>query len=377
MSGLRFDPADERCARAVWSRIAEPGDLPAWRLVREAGPVEALARVLAGRGEHERWQVRLDQADPVRDLQTVRRFGGRLLIPGDPEWPEPVDALGELEDRMPPFCLWVRGPVDLAQVAARSVSIVGARAATSYGEAVAGELAAGCADAGWAVVSGAAYGIDGAAHRGALAVAGCTVAVLACGVDRGYPRGHERLIDRIAAEGAVVSELPPGCAPSRSRFVERNRVIAALGSATVVVEAALRSGAALTAGRAVELSRPLGAVPGPVSSPMSAGCHRLLREGATCVTSAAEVLELAGPLGEFLPPEPERAVAEHDGLSPQDLRVLDALPVRRPADLPSLARVAGLPERAVLAGLGRLELRGSALREAAGWRRPVSRPARP
>jgi DNA processing protein len=365
--------ADERCARAAWSRICEPGDLPAWHLVRDLGPGRALQRVIDRRGTPERWQVRLAQADPRRDLDTVHRFGGRLLIPTDPEWPAALVELGELPDQAPPLCLWVRGPADLGRAAARAVSMVGARAATPYGEQVAAELSAGIAEAGWSVVSGAAYGIDGAAHRGALAVAGSTVAVLACGVDRAYPRGHDRLIARIAAEGAVVSELPPGSAPTRHRFIERNRVIAALGRATVVVEAALRSGAGITASRAEQLSRPVAAVPGPVSSPLSAGCHRLLRGGATCVTSAVEVLELAGPLGEFLPDEPEAVPAEHDGLSREDLLVLDALPVRRPADLGSLSRVAGLPPPAVLAGLGRLELRGSAVREAGGWRRPARR----
>jgi DNA processing protein len=368
---LRFDPDDERCAVAVWSRIAEPGDLQAWDLARERGPVAALRQVIEGTAPAERWQVRLADADPLRDLATVRRFGGRLVVPGDAEWPAGLDDLHRAAGRAAPFCLWVRGPADLAQACSRSVSVVGARAATPYGERISAELGSGCADAGVSVISGAAYGIDGAAHRGALAVSGSTVAVLACGVDRAYPRGHEQLIERIASEGSVVSEVPPGSAPTRNRFVERNRVIAALGQATVVVEAAWRSGASVTASRAADLGRPLAAVPGPVSSPMSAGCHRLLRTGAVCVTTAAEVLELLAPIGELLADEPVVAAAEHDGLSPADVRVLDALPVRRPAALGSLALVAGLTETTVLAALGRLELRGSAVREAAGWRRPT------
>lgn len=186
MSGARadFDASDERTARVAWSRLAEPGDAEAQRLVAGHGPVDALAQVLADRGPR-RWQSRLPDLDPVRDLATVRRFGGRVLIPGDPQWPTGLDALQE----QAPFCLWTRGPLDLADAGRRSVAVVGARASTAYGERVAADLAAGCAEQGITVVSGAAFGIDGAAHRGALAASGPTVAVLACGVDRPYPRG--------------------------------------------------------------------------------------------------------------------------------------------------------------------------------------------
>jgi len=200
------------------------------------------------------------------------------------------------------------------------------------------------------------------------------VAVLACGVDRAYPRGHERLIARIAAEGAVASEIPPGSAPTRRRFVERNRLIAALSRVSVVVEAAWRSGALITAYQAERLGRVVGVVPGPVTSPASAGCHRLLREGVgVCVTDAAEVVELVSGAGDDLPEPPPVARADHDGLPPSDQRVLDALPLGRAAPIGSLARVAGLEPRAVEGALGRLELAGLAVRGPAGWRRGRAR----
>ena len=158
---------------------------------------------------------------------------------------------------------------------------------------------------GATVVSGAAIGIDGAAHRGALAVDGATVAVLACGVDRVYPAAHATLLERIAATGLVVSEYPPGSVPARHRFLVRNRLIAALGAGTVVVEAALRSGAQRTAADTEALGRLVMAVPGPVTSGPSAGCHQLIRDGALLVTSADDVLEAVGRLGVDLAPEPD------------------------------------------------------------------------
>jgi DNA processing protein len=189
-------------------------------------------------------------------------------------------------------------------------------------------------------------------------------------VDRAYPRGNERLIEQMAGRGAVVSEVPPGAAPTRGRFLQRNRLIAALSGATVVVEAAWRSGALNTATHAARLGRPVAAVPGPITSPASAGCHELLRDGAVCVTDADEVVELVSPLGDA-PPSPGRPVpvADHDGLGPADLRVYDALSPRRPMSELALVRTAGLAEAEVSAALGRLHLRGLAARDGIGWRR--------
>jgi DNA processing protein len=374
-----LDPQDERTARAAWSRLAEPGDRAAGRVVAQLGAGPGLLALLesgrdvvgAAAGPVDegspavQWRVRLSDLNPVRDLATVGRFGGRLLIPGDQEWPA---GLEQLQERAP-FALWVRGPLDLAAVSRRSVSLVGCRACSGYGEHVATELAAGCADRGITVISGAAYGIDACAHRGALAAGGATIAVLACGVDRAYPRGNEQLIERIAAEGAVISEVPPGSSPTRWRFVQRNRMIAALSPVTVVVEAAWRSGASITASEAAGLGRDVAAVPGPVTSAASAGCHRLLRDGATCVTDAAEIAELIAPIGQQASLPPEVPAAEHDGLDPVDLRVLDALPIRRPAPLGALVRAAGLDVQTVRASIGRLELRGLAAGTPQGWQR--------
>jgi DNA processing protein len=383
-----LDPDDDRTARAAWSRLVEPGDAAAGRLVAElgAGPallalVERTEQVIVRlpatrRGDTSSavgWRIRLPQLDPIRDLGTLHRFGGELLVPTDPQWPTGLHQLGERA----PFALWVRGSIDLAQAAGRSVAVVGCRACSRYGEWVAAELSSGSADRGVTVVSGAAYGIDAAAHRGALGAGGRTVAVLACGVDRWYPRGNDQLIERIAREGLVVSEVPPGSSPTRWRFVQRNRVIAAMATATVVVEAAWRSGASITAREAADLGRPVGAVPGPVSAATSAGCHRLLRDGAVCVTDAAEVVELVSGIGQPAPAPPPVAAAIHDDLDPVDLRVFDALPLRQGAPLGSVARTAGLDVATVTAAVGRLEVRGLAQGGRDRWRRtPVPPSAR-
>ncbi len=369
-----FDPEDERTALAAWSRLTEPLDGPALAFVRRAGAGPALGHVLRGGGAGVavagRWRVRLPDLDPVRDLRRLAETGGRLVVPGDAEWPERVEDL-----EVPPFCLWVRGPLDLAAVTARSAAMVGARASTEYGVRLAARIAQELAEHRVAVVSGAAYGIDAAAHTGALVGRGSTVAVLASGVDRAYPRGNEPLLDRIAHEGVVVSEVPPGSSPTRSRFVQRNRLIAALADATLVVEAGLRSGASITAGQAGKLGRPVGAVPGPVTSPASAGCHQLLRDGCVCVTSTRDLLELVDPFGAALPEQAVLPLTALDELAPADLRVLDALPARSSASVESLARVAGLDLPTLVAGLGRLELGGLAVRAGGGWRR--AGPTRP
>jgi DNA processing protein len=362
-----FDADDDRGARAAWSRLAEPGDVGARRLVAEHGAGAALRKVLEEDPgpQAARWRVRLEHTDPRRDLRTLTGLGGHLLVPQDAGWPGGLADLGVDQ----PFCLWTRGRHDLARACGQSVAMVGTRTPTHYGLEVAARLAVGCVEAGVSVVSGGAYGIDAGAHRAALAADGVTVAVLACGVDRAYPRGNERLITQIAAQGALVSEVPPGSAPTRWRFLERNRLIAALTGATVVVEAAWRSGAQSTARHAVQLARPVGAVPGPVTSALSAGCHRLLRDGAVCVTDAAEVLELTRPVGQGVLDLPDVPRRPHDGLSAEQILVLDALPVRAWAGIEGLTQAAGLPHGEVLAGLGRLLGLGLAENVGGRWRR--------
>lgn len=373
------DDVEEALARAAWSVVAEPGDGIAGALIAELGAANALRFALddsvpalltpsawgsarAGRALAEaraRWQPRAAPRAVREALQGARDVEARLLIPGDEHWPLSVDDLGGHA----PAVLWVRGDPGLL-VAEPRVAIVGARASSGYGETVAAEFAGDLASTGVVIVSGGAYGIDGAAHRAALGVGGGTVAFLAGGVDRAYPAGHEQLLRRIVERGAVVSELPCGAAPTKWRFLSRNRLIAALADATVVVEAGWRSGSLNTAGHAAALGRPLGAVPGPVTSAASAGCHRLLREyDARCVTSASEVRELWG----------SGAAGETTGeqrSDPDRTRLLDAMSTRARLPAGELARRTGLSAEQVNALLGLLELEGMAVRSEDGWRRP-------
>ena len=388
---MTSEPTPTALARAAWSRLIEPGDRVAGALLAALGPVDALAwvRGLADAPQARRprvdgpdgattsaerldasvrrWSLRLPGLDEARDVRVFGRLGGSLLTPEDPRWPSRLTDLGVAA----PPCLWVRGDADLGGLFRRSIAVIGARACTAYGEHVTAELAAGMADRGWTVISGGAYGIDAVAHRATLSAGGRTVAFLAGGVDRPYPVGNARLLYAVAdSGGALVSEVPPGSVPSRARFLQRNRLIAAAARATVVVEAAWRSGALSTAHHAEGLLRPVGAVPGPVTSAASAGCHRLLREGsAVCVTDTAELLDLAGEVGSDLAPPRTGSRVPGDGLRPEVRLTLDALPVRRPAEPESVARAAGLTLAEVRSALGSLEMAGLAIQDAGRWRR--------
>lgn len=367
MSRAPAAPDHERLARLSLGRIAEPGDERLGQRVAEWGAV-ATVESLKERPRPDRgvdYSARVGDTDPRRELEQAAQVGARFVCPGDAEWPPALDDLGPAR----PWGLWVRGRVSLADVAARAVAVVGARDSTQYGNHVAAELAAGLGDHRWTVVSGAAFGVDAAAHAGALAASGATVAVLACGVDLAYPRAHEALIGRIASEGLVVSELAPGVRPNRLRFLVRNRLIAALGRGTVVVEAALRSGSLSTARHAGRLHRHVMAVPGPVTSALSAGTHALVRnEGATLVTGAADVLELVAPIGEHLTCEPRGETRARDELDPVTARVLEALPVRRAAPVARVAREAAVAGETALRALGLLDALGLAEHTEGGWR---------
>ncbi|WP_317445629.1 DNA-processing protein DprA [Streptomyces collinus] len=357
--------------RVFLTRVLEPGDEVAGRWLRRYGPGETARRLRDG-GEPlpgmsgTRWGglvARARRAHPERDLEEARRAGVRFVGPGDAEWPRQLDDLGDAR----PLGLWVRGRPGLRMWALRSVAVVGARACTEYGTHVAGTLAAELAERGWVVVSGGAYGIDGAAHRGALAAGGATVAVLACGVDRPYPRGHTALIDRIAEQGLVIGELPPGEHPTPSRFVLRNRVIAALTRGTVVVEAACRSGSLVTARAAARLGRLTMGVPGPVTSGLSAGVHDLLRGEAVLVTDAAEVVEVVGDMGELAPPR-RGPVFPRDLLEPAARAVLAALPGDRAAPAAEIACDAGTTPDDAIARLYELRALGYVERHGDGWK---------
>ncbi|MGI3785699.1 MAG: DNA-processing protein DprA, partial [Janthinobacterium lividum] len=299
--------------------------------------------------------------------------GVRFVVPGDEEWPGGLDDLAGLEPVQRrggvPLGLWLSGPGLLAALAERSVAVVGSRAATAYGNGVAADLGADLADAGFTVVSGGAFGIDAAAHRGALAVGGPSVGVVANGVDVAYPPGNARIFETLEARHLVVSELPPGSHPTRVRFLARNRLIAALSCGTVVVEAAIRSGARNTAGWAAALNRPLMAVPGPVHSAASVGPHLMVRSGqAVLVTRAVEVLELVSAAGQHLLGQDQGPVRRTDALDPTRLGVFEALSVRRWRTPGELATATGVRVPVCLAALTELESLGLATGDVRGWR---------
>ncbi|MER5552664.1 DNA-processing protein DprA [Streptomyces sp. NPDC002793] len=361
-------------ARAALTRVFEPGDERGGRWIREIGPVELMrrlsgtdgaARTLKGMTETRLsgYRLRASSADPGQDLADVAAVGGRFVCPGDQEWPTQLDDLGDAR----PIGLWVRGRSDLRLWALRSVALVGARACTPYGAHMAATLAAGLAERGWVVVSGAAFGVDGAAHRGALAAGGATMAVLACGVDVAYPRGHAELLGRIVEQGMVMGELPPSDHPTRSRFILRNRVIAALTRGTVVVEAEYRSGSLVTARNALRLGRFTMGVPGPATSGLSAGVHELLRGEGVLVTDAADIAELVGEIGELAPVR-SGPVLPRDQLDAVSGRVLDALPWTGVVDGRDVARRAGTSPDEALGRLYELHSLGFVEREAGGWR---------
>ena len=366
----------DRVARVALSRLGEPGDPRLARLVADLGAEDVYAYLREERGATglaTEVAARLHGLDPEGDLDRALRRGFRFVCPGDEEWP---DRLLELDRSEPlhrrggaPLGLWLRGAGRLDELGLRSVSVVGSRSATTYGASVAGEISAHLGGASVTVGSGAAFGIDQAANRGALAARAPTVAVLACGVDRAYPAAHRELLDYIAQTGLVVSESPPGCAPTKLRFLSRNRIIAALSLGTVVVEAALRSGALNTANWAALLNRPVMGVPGPVTSASSEGVHELVRNrDATLVTRGEHVLELVSPSGSFVTAVARAPESPRDRLSDLDRQVLDAVPVSSPAAAPSVARTAGVADRAAADALRRLQSGGFVEASSRGWR---------
>ncbi|MDN5761143.1 MAG: DNA-processing protein DprA [Microlunatus sp.] len=370
-------PTSERAVRLALSCVVEGGEPAVSEVATASGPVAAWDQVVAGRFG-DGLAERASHLDLDRVLERAARSRARFVVPGDQEWPERLGDLrfcDEVQRRGGvPFGLWLRGPAHLAQLAERSVAIVGSRAATPYGTAVATDLAAELAEHGFTVISGGAYGIDTAAHQGALAVTGPTVAVLANGVDVGYPQGNAKLFDWVAEHGLIVSELAPGTHPSRVRFLARNRLIAALGLGTVVVEAALRSGARNTASWALGCGRVLMAVPGSVESAMSGATHLMIRNGqAVLVTSVAEVLELVSESGQQLIPFQQGPTRATDDLDPVRLAVYEAVPARRRVGAGEIALAAGVSMPTALAQLSALEVAGLVVVDEVGWRAVVSR----
>jgi DNA processing protein len=385
--------ADLALARAYLSRVCEPASLPVWRLVRDHGPLTAVDMIRSGdvaADVRSATVARRAVVDAEADLDAAVRHGVRLVTPESADWPHfafaalensaeqrlrsPASARERSGELVPPLAIWVKGGADLALLGVRSVGLVGSRAATSYGQHVAAELGYGLAGHGFEVISGGAYGIDAAAHHAAIAAGGRTVIVSAGGLDRPYPVGNAALYERAARDGLLISESPPGSAPQRQRFLTRNRMIAALSTGTVVVEAARRSGALNTAGHCRLLGRPLMVVPGPVTSAMSAGCHDLLRSDdryAVLVESVDQVLAVIGSAGEGLTvgdgaaPEGELQLLI-DRLDPIARRVFEAIPGRGSVTEDRLAVVAGVELRAVLGAIPQLRLVGLVAGDAEG-----------
>jgi DNA processing protein len=389
----------EVLARIAWSVIAEPGDAVAAEVVArlgaerglravsdtvDAGPVGLVSLLVeagcAADGTEDalldavalaldRWRPRLLRLDLGGVVRAGAALGCVVLLPEDDAWPTGVDDLGPNA----PLVLWCRSGVPDAFTApldaGPSVAVVGARADTVLGAEAAAEITSAAADAGCSVVSGGAHGIDAVAHRVALAAGGRTVAVLAGGVDQLYPAANTGLLLAVAARGALLAESPPGTRPSRWRFLNRNRLIAALGTTTVVVEAGARSGALNTANHAAQLGRTVFAVPGPYSSASSTGCHRLIADGrAEIVVHPRDPVDAAvrTSTGSGEPSAAATALvsARED---PEVLRVVDALSRRRPLPVDEVARRAGMSLADTTDALALAELQGVVQRTPHGW----------
>lgn len=283
----------ELVARARLFTAVEGGSTFWSREVFSNGASYVLDRALKGGYDPIKYartieKLKVSNADEL--LQSISNAGATFLTPEDSTWPQSVSDLAA-----PPIGLVIKGDPKL--LTGNSLAIVGTRNPTQYGVRIAQDFAAGFVDRDWAIISGGAYGIDAAAHKGALIAEGVTIAVIAAGIDINYPAGNARLFAEIAELGCLVSEVTPGTPAIPSRFLTRNRLIAALSNATLVVEAAFRSGSLRTARDAAELMRPVMAIPGPITSPVSEGCHRLIGErAAEIVTSVADAVEFLAPM---------------------------------------------------------------------------------
>lgn len=349
---------DERVARAALTWVNPVGSIELATSVADYGAPDVLA-ALRESAEPGVWPARAKTVDVEQLIKDAKSLGIRFLIPGDDEWPVQLINLAgtKIEGQIggEPLGLWVRGPRNLAEVSARSVAIVGARASSRYGESVAAEIAADLAEPAsgqeWTVVSGGAYGIDAAAHRGVLAVDGITIGVYGGGLHEPYPPGNGPLFARITEQHLAVSEVAPGMHPTRHGFLARNRLIAALSSGTVVVEAATRSGAKNTARWASELSKVVMAVPGSIHSTLSLTPHQLIRDGAAVlVTSAEDVRALVGELRAVSGEEPESTSTVLDRLTAKQFQLREVLPARGGLTLGEISVLTGfsIPETAAV-----------------------------
>jgi DNA processing protein len=363
--------SSDRRARMMLCCAMDGGDPAVAELVANLGAEGAWAKITEGAlGEpaaERATRISIDVSERAGKADAMR-----FIVPGDEEWPQRLDDLRHAETIQrrggEPLGLWLRGPGHLAHLMERSVAIVGSRASTAYGNGIATDLAADLVEQGVTVLSGGAFGIDVAAHRGALAAGGPTVCVLANGVDVAYPPAHSTIFETLAKNQLLVSELPPGAHPTRVRFLARNRLIAAMSGGTVVVEAALRSGARNTASWALACGRPLMAVPGSVFSRASTATHLMIRNGqAVLVTSAAEVLELTSDMGQALLPLAHGQSRATDALTETQLAVFEAIPARRRASVGDIALAAGVSVPSCLGALTALEAFGLVEGDERGW----------
>jgi DNA processing protein len=377
---------EETFARAALSMLTEPGDSFAGFMTQHLGSAKllefeiarvdtdvfksALAQVDAledaivkfgdfdvSHGEaRERWSSRLNLAALSAALDIALAVGAKILTPASNHWPA---LLNDLEFSTP-HCMWVRSQNLSAIEELPALAVVGSRVSSAYGEWVTSEIVSDATARGMSIVSGGAYGIDSIAHRAALAQNQFTVAFMAGGIDRLYPSGNEEMLQAIGRQGALIAEQAPGASPTKWRFLQRNRLIAALGRATVVVEAGIRSGALNTVTHAQSLQRPIGAVPGAITSQASAGCNQLLRAGgAEMICSVSDAADLAlGKQGWFQP--------QLGGLGGFETRALDAMNSRPQSDL-AIASRAGLTHKEIAIALGQLSLLGFVEQTDRGW----------
>jgi DNA processing protein len=368
----------DRRARMMLSCAIDGGEPAVAELVQNLGAEGAWAKIVEGvLGEPAAQRAARVTVDDVERL--AKAAAARFVVPGDDEWPAGLDDLRHAESIQrrggEPFGLWLRGPGHLAHLVEHSVAIVGSRAATAYGNGIAADLAADLVEQGVTVVSGGAFDIDVAAHRGALAAGGPTVCVVANGVDVAYPPAHASIFESLAKDQLLVSELPLAAHPTRVRFLARNRLIAAMSRGTVVVEAALRSGARNTAGWALSCGRPLMAIPGPIYSRASTAPHLMIRNGqAVLVTSAAEVLELISDMGQAMLPLAHGQTRATDALTENQLAVFEAIPARRHGTVGDIALVAGVSVPTCLGALTALESAGLVEGDERGWLIAVGEP---
>lgn len=367
---------------AWWCCVIEPEDPLCRTIRRELGEEEARQWACAPKplalspktgvpsqsweAAWKRWHARAREAHVDKQWEIAEKIGAHFLIDSDPSWPQAFDVLGE----QAPIGLWVKGTLS----SQRAVSIVGARTCTPQGVRQAHEISGFLSERGWTIVSGGAFGIDIAAHRGALAAQGHTVAVMAGGVDHRYPLAHAAdFHDIVEHSGALVSEVALTWRPAKWRFLGRNRLIAAWGSAVIVVEAGARSGAMATARRAMDIGRDIGAMPGSLTSATHIGCHELIRNGATLVRDGQDVREMLEPFTvveqRTLFGSPVEKDAGVDGLEPRLKRVWEALPLRTRARLDRICRAAGMDEQSVLEALAELELRAMVESGPTGFKR--------